>query len=213
MDKAVAANNTVAADKAPTDENHEPQSVQEVLDCVEEAGHGVRRASVADIVERIGDGAFPPLMLVPALLIISPLSAVFGVATVCGLLIAIIAAQMALGRDRLWLPRFLLALSISSRAIDRAVRWSGKPARLADRMTGRRLTRLVEPPLTRLWAALCLALALVIPLFELVPMSATIIASAIALFALAMLARDGLLAVAGLAVLAGASWLLWSVAT
>ena len=67
--------------------------------------------------------------------------------------------------------------------------------------------------MTRIWATLCLLLALIIPLFELVPMSATIIALAIALFALAMLARDGLLALGGLAVLSGAFWLLWSVAT
>lgn len=195
------------------DKDCEPESVQDVLECVEDAGNGVRRASVADIVDRIGDGAFPPLMLVPALAIISPLSAVFGVATICGLTIATIALQMALGRETLWLPGFVLRLSISSRNIDRTVRWFGKPAQFIDRLTGKRLTLLVEPPLTRLWAALCLALALVIPFFELVPMSATIIASAIALFALAMLARDGLLALAGLGVLAGASWLLWSVVT
>ncbi len=195
------------------DKDCEPESVQDVLECVEEAGNGVRRASVADIVDRIGDGAFPPLMLVPALAIISPLSAVFGVATLCGLTIATIALQMALGRETLWLPGFVLRLSISSRNIDRVVRWFGKPAQFIDRLTGKRLTLLVEPPLTRLWATLCLALALVIPFFELVPMSATIIASAIALFTLAMLARDGLLALAGLGVLAGASWLLWSVVT
>jgi hypothetical protein len=77
-------------------------------------------------------------------------------------------------------------------------------------MTGKRLAVLVDPPLTRLWALLCMALALIIPAFELVPMSATIIASAIALFALAMLARDGLLALSGLAVLGGAAWLFWN---
>lgn len=195
------------------DKDCEPESVQEVLECVEDAGNGARRASVADIVEHIGAGAFPPLMLVPALAVISPLSAVFGVATLCGLAIATIALQMALGRERLWLPGFVLRLGISSRNIDRVVRWFGKPAQLIDRLTGRRLTPLVEPPLTRLWAALCLVLALTIPFFELVPMSATVIASAIALFALAMLAGDGLLALAGLGVLAGASWLLWSVVT
>ena len=199
------------------EKNCEPESVQDVLECVEDAGKDAGkdagRASVADIVDHIGDGAFAPLMLVPALAIISPLSAVFGVASVCGLIIATIALQMALGREKLWLPGFILRLSISSRTIERCVGWLSGPARLADRLSGRRLTALVDPPLTRLWAGLCLALALVIPFFELVPMSATIIASSIALFALAMLARDGLLALIGLAVLSGAFWLLWSVAT
>lgn len=202
MDKALA-----------TEKECEPESVQDVLDCVEDAPNGAKRASVADIVDHIGDGAFPPLMLVPALAIISPISAIFGVATVCGLLIATIAGQMVLGRERLWLPGFILRVSVSARNIDRVVGWFGTPARLIDRLTGKRLTALVDPPLTRLWASLCVALALVIPAFELVPMSATIIASAIALFALAMLARDGLLAIVGLGVLGGACWLLWSIAT
>lgn len=195
------------------DKDCEPESIHDVLDCVEDAGNGAKRVSVADIVERIGDGAFPPLMLVPALAIISPISAVFGVATACGLLIATIAFQMTIGRQRLWLPAFVLRLTFSGRRIDRVVGWFDRPARFLDRLTGRRLTALVDPPLTRLWAGLCLALALVIPLFELVPMSATIIASAIALFALGMLARDGVPALLGLAVLAGAFWLLWSLAT
>jgi hypothetical protein len=207
MDKPAATND------APTDRACEPESVQDVLECVEEAGSEGGRASIADIVDRIGDGAFPPLMLVPALAIISPVSAIFGVASVCGMMIATIAAQMALGRQTVWLPPFLLRLSISARNIDRIVGWFNQPARFIDRLTGRRLTILVEPPMTRIWATLCLLLALVIPLFELVPMSATIIALAIALFALAMLARDGLLALGGLAVLSGAFWLLWSVAT
>lgn len=191
----------------------EPESIEDVLDCVEQAGDGETRVSVADIVERIGDGAFAPLMLVPAFVMISPMTAMFGVATVCGLVIALIAFQMVIGRERLWLPGFVLRQTVSSRRLDRAVGWFAGPARFIDGMTGKRLSILVDPPLTRLWALLCLMLALVIPAFELVPMSATVIASAIALFGLAMLARDGLLAILGLVVLGGAFWLLWNIAT
>ena len=36
----------------------EPESVEDVLECVEEAGKGEERVSVSDIVKRIGDGAF-----------------------------------------------------------------------------------------------------------------------------------------------------------
>lgn len=195
------------------DKDCEPESIQEVLDCVEDAGNGEKRVSVADVVDHIGEGAFAPLMLVPALVIISPVTAVFGVATACGLAIALIAFQMVIGRERLWLPGFVLRQTISSRKLDRVVGWFARPARFVDGLTGRRLTVLVDPPLSRVWALLCMLLALVIPVFELVPMSATIIASAIALFGLAMLARDGLLAILGLAVLGGAFWLLWSIAT
>lgn len=192
------------------DKDCEPESVKDVLDCVEETGDIRTRVSVADLVDRIGNGAFAPLMLVPALIMISPFTVIFGVATACGLVIALIAFQMAIGRERLWLPGFVLRQAVSSRRLDRAVSWFARPARFIDAVTGRRLAVLVDPPFSRLWALLCMALALIVPVFELVPMSATIIASAIALFALAMLARDGLLALCGLAILGGALWLLWS---
>ena len=195
------------------DRNCEPESVRDVLDCVEETGEVHARVSVADVVERIGEGAFAPLMLVPALVMISPLTVILGVATACGLVIALIAFQMAIGRERLWLPGFVLRQTVSSRRLDRAVARFAGPARFIDAVTGKRLAVLVDPPFTRLWALLCMALALIVPVFELVPMSATIIASAIALFALAMLARDGLLALCGLGVLGGSSWLLWSLVT
>lgn len=203
----------MSAPFAIMEDDCEPESIEDVLDCVEQAGNGDTRVSVADIVERIGDGAFAPLMLVPALVMISPLTAMFGVSTVCGLVVALIAFQMVIGRERLWLPGFVLRRTVSSRRLDRTVGWFARPARFVDAMTGKRLTVLVDPPLTRVWALLCLVLALVIPALELVPMSATVVASAIALFGLAMLARDGLLALLGLAVLGGACWLVWNIAT
>lgn len=191
----------------------EPESIEDVLDCVEQAGNGDERVSVADIVERIGDGAFAPLMMVPALVMISPATAVFGVATACALAIALIASQIVIGRERLWLPAFVLRRTVPGRRLERVTGWFARPARFVDAMTGKRLAVLVDPPFTRVWALLCVMLALVVPLLELVPMSATVIALAISLFGLAMLARDGLVAILGLAVLAGPSWLLWSIAT
>jgi hypothetical protein len=199
-------------DKA-VDKGCEPESIVEVLECVEDAASTAKRVTIADIIDHIGDGAFPPLMLLPALAMISPLTAIFGVATAGALIIALVAIQMVLGRQTLWLPNFILTTSISSRKLDRVTGWFSRPAEIVDGVTDRRLSFLVRAPFDRLWALLCLALALVVPVLEFVPMSATIVASAIALFALAMLARDGLLAILGLIVLGGAFWLVWSLAT
>ena len=195
------------------DEDCEPESIEEVLDCVEEAGGDVERVAISDIVERIGDGAFAPLMLVPALVIISPASAILGLSSFCGMIIALIAFQMVIGREKLWLPGFVLRRTVSNSRLDTAIGWLSAPARFIDSLTRKRLGMLVEPPADRLWAGLCMVLALVIPVFELVPMSATIIASAIALFGLAMLAKDGLFVILGAAMLGSAFWLLWNVAT
>jgi hypothetical protein len=189
-----------------------PESVGDVLERVEEAGGAEERVTVGDIVHRIGEGAFPPLILVPALIIVTPASAIVGLSTFFGVMIALVAVQMVLGRDRLWLPSFILDRTVPHRRLERFIAYADHPGRILDRLTRRRLTMLVDPPLARLWALVCMLLALVIPALELVPMSATIIAATISLFALAMLARDGLLIVIGLLVLAGAVGLALSIA-
>ncbi|MBI1619936.1 exopolysaccharide biosynthesis protein [Aquamicrobium zhengzhouense] len=190
-----------------------PESVAEVLDCVEDAAQGTDRVTVEAVIDRIGGDAFPPLILLPALLMVSPLTAIFGVATVCAVAIALASIQMIMAREKLWLPKFILRADISSQKINRIIAWLERPARVVDGVIDRRLTTLVASPFDRLWALLCLLLALVVPALELVPLSATIVAAAISLFALAMLARDGLLALVGLLVLGGAGWLVWSVVT
>lgn len=193
-------------------EDTPPESIGEVLDCVEDAGDSDERVAVSEIVDGIGDGAFAPLMLVPALIMISPATAVFGVATFCGIATALIAFQMMIGRERLWLPGFIRRRTVRRSWLDAALHWLSKPARLIDRLTHQRLPALTTAPFDRLWAFVCMMAALFIPVFELVPMSATIIAAAILLFSLAMVAKDGLLVILGASVLGGAGWFLWSVA-
>jgi hypothetical protein len=190
-----------------------PESVEGVLECVEEAGVAEGDASVREIVHRIGDEAFPPLILTSALVIVTPASAIIGLSSFCGMIIALLALQMALGRSKLWLPRFILERRISHQRLNRITGYVDKPARYIDRVTRKRLTVLVDPPLTRLWALVCLLLSLVIPVFELVPMSSSIIAGVISLFALAMLARDGVLIIVGMLLLGGAVWLAWGLAS
>src|SRR5690606_16055838 len=98
-----------------------PETIEDVLECLEEAGNGDDDVAVSDIVHRIGDDAFAPLMLAPALIMLSPATAIFGVATLCGVLIALIAMQIVLGRKQLWLPRFVLDRRISAARRDRIV--------------------------------------------------------------------------------------------
>lgn len=189
------------------------ESIEELLERLRHAGNGNDRVTVADIVDEIGDDAFPPLLLVPCLILISPASAVPGLSTVGGMIIALIASQMVLGVKALWLPGFLRRRGLEKQRLDKALDFLQRPARIIDRFTKRRFAWLTAWPLRLIPASFCLLAALVIPFFELVPMSSTIIASAIALFALALLTRDGLLVFFGMAVLAGASTLIWNIAT
>jgi hypothetical protein len=180
---------------------------------IRHAGNGGARVSVADVVDEIGDDAFAPLLLVPALVLISPVSAIPGLSTLGGLIMALIAMQMVLGVRRVWLPGILRRRTIAKTSLDKAANFLERPARFIDRFTRRRLAALTAWPLSIVPSLICVAAALVIPLFELIPMSSTIISTAIALFALAMVTRDGILLVFGLAVLGGAGVLIWNLAT
>lgn len=194
-------------------DNPDLTSMSGLVERIRLAGNGGDRVSVADIIDGIGDDAFAPLLLVPALVLISPISAIPGLSSVVGLIMALIALQMVLGVRRVWLPDILRRRTIAKSALDRAANFLERPARFIDRLTRRRLAALTAWPLSIIPSLVCVAAALVIPLFELVPMSATIISTAIALFALAMVTRDGLLLIFGLAVLGGAGLLIWNLAT
>lgn len=156
------------------------------------------RVSVRDLVEEFGEASFLPALMVPALIVVSPLSAIFFLPTLMGLSMALIAAQMLMGRRSLWLPRVLLSRSIAGGRLRRAVGWLERPGLWVDRQTTPRLTLLFYWPLRLIPVLGCMVSGLMMPFLELVPMSSTVLGLAIVLFAVALLARDGLFVIAGL---------------
>jgi hypothetical protein len=88
--------------------------------------------SVGDIVEEIGGDAFGPLLLVPALFLVTPVSGVPGMPTIGSLIISLIAVQIVLGRDSLWLPGFLTRREMKKDRLDKALSWLRKPAGWID---------------------------------------------------------------------------------
>jgi hypothetical protein len=184
-----------------------PDDVNEVLDRVEDAGDD-ETVTLGEIVEEIGGGAFGALLLVPALFLVTPASGVPGMPSVGSLIISLIAIQIVLGRDTLWLPDFLLRREITRARLDKALSWLRKPAGWIDRFSSERLAFLTQRPWIVLPAGLCALMVLLAPAFEMVPFSVSIAAGAVALFALGIVARDGLMIVLGLIVFAAAGWLI-----
>lgn len=181
----------------------EPSTLADVLDVVACAG-GPENVCVADLLKTFGQRSFGALLLVPSLIVVSPISGIPGVPTVTGVLISLIAIQMLLGRTTLWLPRSLLQRCIARRQLDRVIAFVRPGAAIADRLLEPRLMFLTQAPFNRLIAATCLATALTMPALEVVPFATSIVAAAIAVFALALIAHDGLLVVVAFLV-AGAS--------
>jgi hypothetical protein len=181
-------------------------------------GHGVRdviarldalteRESLAlsDILDAFGATAFLPVLIVLALVVVSPLSGIPFLPTVFGTIIALVSLQMLLGRAAIWLPPMLARRRLSPRRLRAAL---ARLRRLADRVDASardRLRRLVTPPLDIAPKAACIPCGGAMPFLELVPFSSSILGLAILCFATGLLTRDGLFALAGFAAMAVAA--------
>jgi len=156
------------------------------------------RVSVADIMAEFGTASFAPALMVPALIVVSPLSGIFFLPTVMGLTMALIAVQMLVGRRSLWLPAFLMMRSVAGPRLARAAARLARPAAWMDRRTRPRLRIFLVWPFLIVPQLGCLVAALLMPFLELVPLSSSILGGAITLFAVSFLSRDGLFVVLGL---------------
>lgn len=190
-------------------EHPDRHAVQTLVGDLEKAGEGRDEVRVADIVEAIGDDGLGALILVPALIMITPASGIPGLSTAGAVIILLAAIQMAAGRDTIWLPEFIRRRKMARSKLGKAAGWIVPPARWIDRLTRRRLTPLVRRPLNLLPLAICIGIACVVPVLEFIPFSASLAACAIAFFGLGFVAEDGLLVAVGLAIAAGVGWFVW----
>ncbi|WP_226779116.1 exopolysaccharide biosynthesis protein [Oceaniglobus trochenteri] len=149
------------------------------------------KISVREIIQNFGRTSFLPMLLVPALMLVSPLSGIPLFSTFCGLWIVAVALQRLARRERLWLPGLITRREVSGAALHRAagrLRWV---ADWLDRNSRPRLRVLVTPPLSLLAYFMCAVAGLVIPFLELVPFSSSILGLLVALVAVGLLVRDG----------------------
>ncbi|RVT86782.1 exopolysaccharide biosynthesis protein [Rhodobacteraceae bacterium CCMM004] len=169
------------------------RNVVERLDALTDA----ERLSLGDIVEAFGRTAFLPLLLVPALLVISPLSGIPFFSSICGLTIALIALQLVLRRQSLWLPGVLMRRTISGERVHAGAERLKGFADWLDRRARDRLSFLTYAPLSTVVQAACMACGLAMPFLEVVPFSSSILGTAVVMFVVALLAHDGLFVILG----------------
>jgi hypothetical protein len=153
---------------------------------------GASRVSVGDVMSIIGDRSFGPLLLVPGLIGLSPIGAIPGVPGVMAVIVMIVAAQILIGMDHAWLPGSIARRSIEASRLRRGVEVIHPYARYVDMLLGRRLTLLTEGFFFYVLAALCLMVAILTPIIELVPLAGIVPNAAICAYALAITAQDGL---------------------
>ncbi|MGM0703236.1 MAG: exopolysaccharide biosynthesis protein [Pseudomonadota bacterium] len=175
-----------------------------LIDRLKYAGRYDTSVSLEAILDCVGRRTFAPFLLIAGLITLAPLIGdIPGVPTLMASLVALTAAQLLLGREHLWLPRWLLARRVSRQRYRQTLEWLARPAGWVDRLLKPRLRRLTRPPAHLAVALTCLLIALAMPPMELIPFSANGAGLALTLFGLALFAEDGLMALFGYALTGG----------
>lgn len=182
-----------------------PHYVRDVVDRLDVLG-GHPNPSLGDVVEAFGPASFLPLLLVPALLVVSPLSGIPLFSSICGLTIALIAGQMLARRDHVWLPGFLMRRRVKGERLHWAMVRLRRLADWLDGQTRGRLGLLVSPPFVIVPELTCVLCGLAMPFLELVPFSSSLLGATVTLITVGFLSRDGLFVLAGYILLGLAAW-------
>lgn len=178
--------------------------LQHLLEEVTDAGVA-DEVSVADVLESIGSRSIGALLLVPSIVVLTPLSGIPGVPTTAGLIILLVCVQYLVGRRTVWLPQRIRRARISRKRLAAAFGYIRPLARVLDHVFRPRLRVLINHWTFSLSAVICALLAATMPPLELLPFTATITAFIIAMFAMALIYEDGLLALLALAGTIGAA--------
>ena len=165
---------------------------------------------VGELVDKASEAGFGFLIGILTLIAIP----FFGLSTPFGLAIALVGAQLALGRSKPWLPHRARRRALSMTMLDRVAGLLARRARWLVRSTRRRWEVLVMPRAIGL-GVVVLALGLALPLP--IPGSNLVFLVPLAIYAIGLLERDGLWIAAGhlclladlalMLVFAGAIWI------
>lgn len=186
----------------------EHKALSEVLDHLESSARG-ESVTVDEVVEKLGHKSFAALMLIFSLISTSPASAIPGITATVAVIVFILAIQMIIGRDCVWLPQFIRRRRMSTAKLCKGIRWLRKPVAFVERFLKARFTFLLHRPWLFLPLGLILALTLFMPLMEAIPTSGSIASAVIALFAAGLLMRDGALVVTALLLLLALPVVVW----
>ncbi len=181
-----------------------PTGIVGVMDQLESETEGEEKVGVEDVLDAFGGRVFGPIIMVPSLVIFTPLGGIPFVPTTIGLLVATIAAQRIFGRQHPWIPKLIRKREVQRDRLVEGMHKVRGVAGFVDRLLRERLGAVVEGPMERVIGVVVVALGLMMIPLEATPFLAVVPATAIVALALAMTAKDGLLGVIGLTVSAAA---------
>ena len=170
-----------------------PKNVRGILDRLTEVGDKHDRVSIGNIVGAFGTRSYGPVLLVPALIGVSPVGGIPVVPTVLAVTLLLIAVQLVFGKEHLWLPGILKNRSVEGEKLANAAEDMEGVGKWMDKLFHGRLEIFAGPTAGRIAAGVIALLCLAVPPLELVPFAVALPMAVIAAFGIALTVRDGLL--------------------
>lgn len=172
-----------------------PDESRAFSDVLERLGQGDEpKLSLREMVEAFGERGFGAVILMLALMALFPWppggKAVFSVP------IILIAVEMALQREKVWLPRWMLKLAVSRESYRTTAARVLPRLRRVERLTRPRWPALTSEAADVVIGVICIMLALMMALP--VPFGDALPGLTLALFGLGIIQRDGAFILAGL---------------
>ena len=187
--------------QVPAQSEASDRPVRDVVDRLERCARA-DRVALGDLVASSSTASFVSAMMVPALLVISPLSGIPLFSSLCGITIALIAAQMLIRRSHLYLPDAVMRRTLPGDKLRGGLERLRGAADFLDRHTRKgRLNQLVGRGGRVVPQALCVMAGAVMPLLEIVPFSSSILGAAVLSFSIALLTRDGVFVLVGIGII------------
>lgn len=182
--------------------------ITDVLESVKDNASG-EKVELGEVVEHLEHRGFGPILLAPALVALFPTGAIPGIPSACGILIFLIAIQMAWGKKHPWLPSKLTAIGFSQEKLGKVIDKVCPYTQKIDRWFKPRISILSEGVVKRLVALLCALAGLIMIPLELVPFAVMLPAFAIVLAAVGLSTEDGIVIAIASVIMVGSFYLLW----
>jgi hypothetical protein len=168
---------------------------------------GEQGLTLHEIRDRMDERAYGLLILLLSIPCLVP--GLYGVPQVVGVIVILVAAQLLVGREEPWLPRWMLDLRAKGSWLKAMADFAESKLAWVDRLSRPRLRRFASGAGEKLAAVFMILATLTIIL----PMTNTIPSVALALLSVGLIQRDGLFVIGGAVVATGWLTLLGALAT
>ncbi len=175
--------------------------VNTLSDLLDEAEDGTSGdpITVGELLDTIDTRSFGPILLLPAVIALSPIGAIPGMSFVTGTIIIMFAGQLLCGKRHPWLPKFIKSIQFSREKLNKTSKVMRPWAKYVDSALHQRLTFLTQRPFDSIVAGICILLALLFYPLAVLPWAVALPSGAIVLFSLGLTSRDGLFVLIGFA--------------